>query len=198
MDRATRIRLHLTSPGVRSMLCAGLPTRGPPNFGLGRRPGDPRLVLLGQVLQFAWHSQASCLILEGSADLARLPQLQQMLKDFADRAEMQLHQIELDLADQWASSRVRWWAILLPAGLPTLQLHRWPVQSPPLAVQDIIPEWPVWPTMEEADLLWDPKEQQAFADPAFGPEPRILAASSHVHVDAEASLSVSRVSGLRG
>ncbi|CAE7194447.1 DHX57, partial [Symbiodinium microadriaticum] len=164
------------------MLCAGLPAQGPPRFGLGPRPGDPRLVLLGQVLQLAWHTQASCLLLEGPIDLAQQSQFQCLLRDFAAKADLQLHQIDLDLADQWVSSRARWWAVLLPRGLPILQLQRWPALSPPLSVHDVIPEWPVWPAVDEADLKWSVQEVDAYNDPTLGSDSRVLAASGQAPV----------------
>ncbi|CAE7466734.1 unnamed protein product [Symbiodinium sp. CCMP2592] len=120
-DRDTRIRLHMISPEIRSMLCAGLPASG--------------------------------LVLEGPVDLAKLPSLQQLLGDFATRAGLQLHQTTLDLADQWASSRIRWWAVLLPTDLPVTQFGSWPVHSPSIVVQDVVPEWPVWPADEEVRTL---------------------------------------------
>ena len=51
-----------------------------------------------------------------------------------------------------------------------MQLHRWPVQPCPPVVQDVIPDWPVWPEAEEANLKWDAQELQAYADPALGSE----------------------------
>lgn len=181
-DRHTCIQIHQVSQEIRSMLCAGLPAQGPPRFGLGPRPGDPRLVLLGQVLQLAWHTQASCLLLEGPIDLAQQSQFQCLLRDFAAKADLQLHQIDLDLADQWVSSRARWWAVLLPRGLPILQLQRWPALSPPLSVHDVIPEWPVWPAVDEADLKWSVQEVDAYNDPTLGSDSRVLAASGQAPV----------------
>ena len=169
-DRSTRLQLHQVSPEIRSMLCASIPTLGPPRSGLGPCPGDSRWVLLRHILQLAWHTQASCLILAGPVAFAKHPQFQRLLGEFATKAGLRLHQVELDLADQWASSRVRWWAVLLPTGLPQMQLHRWPVQPCPPVVQDVIPDWPVWPEAEEANLKWDAQELQAFADPALGSE----------------------------
>ncbi|CAE7246184.1 unnamed protein product [Symbiodinium necroappetens] len=86
-----------------------------------------------------------------------------------------MHHLTLELADQWASHRLRWWAALLPNGLPLQALRGWAAVSPLLKVQDVIPVWPTWPTPVEAALLWDAKEQEAFAN--LSQETRVLVAS---------------------
>ena len=174
-ERADRIRLHQVAPEVRSMLCAGLPRHGYPRSGLGPGVGDHRHATLGHILQLMWHTQASCLVLEGPVDIIQSTPAMKCLSAFAEQADLQMHHLTLELADQWASHRLRWWAALLPNGLPLQALRGWAAVSPLLKVQDVIPVWPTWPTPVEAALLWDAKEQEAFAN--LSQETRVLVAS---------------------
>ena len=149
---------------------------GIPPFGLGPGSPDPRHMVLASVLQHMWHSQASCLILECTPEFERSAPAMQCLGSFADRAGLVLQHTTLELADQWASYKCRWWAILSPAGLQ-LEVCPWPVLGSPPKVQDVIPEWPAWPKAIETALLWDAKELEIIGDSRLDSEPRTLVAS---------------------
>ncbi|CAE7670476.1 unnamed protein product [Symbiodinium sp. CCMP2592] len=136
-----------------------------------------RQEILAHVLQTTWHLQACCLVLECSPDIALSPQAMQSITQLAEKANFELHCVALELADQWASHRCSWWAVLLPAGLPPLQLCSWPVLRPALTVQDVIPEWPVWPKATETALQWDSKEIEIIGEPKPDLEPLLLAAT---------------------
>ena len=64
--------------------------------------------------------------------------------------------------------------VMLPQHLPQPHMQPWPAITPSLVVGDVIPEWPLWSPLDEAQLLWTEEEAQAYADPRLGTEPRIL------------------------
>ena len=101
----------------------------------------------------------------------------QCLELFAATAGLVLQHTVLELADQWASRRRSWWAVLSLAGTEQFQLRPWPALATPTKVQDVIPEWPAWPKAIEAALLWDAKERETIEDPAFASASHVLVAS---------------------
>ena len=115
-DRDARIALHQQNPDIRSMVCAGLPCLGS-SSGLGPGSKDP-LAALFPVLQFAWHSQSSCIVLEGATGLQSNGKVLQCLHSFAETAGFQMQHVVLDLAQHWAATRPRWWAVFLPSDMP--------------------------------------------------------------------------------
>ena len=173
-EREVRIQLHAVSCDLRHILSAGIPCQGYSRQGLGLGFKDPRSLTVLHVLQATWHSQASGLVLECVAEIQSHPEAMQCLSSFAQKAGFALHQVVLELSDQWASKRLRWWAVMVPACLPPFVLDPWPSNGPSPVVQDVIPEWPLWTSEEEAALTWDTVEQEAYANPLFGTEPRLL------------------------
>ena len=130
--------------------------------------------MLLNVLQVAWRNQAHGLLLECVAEVQNFPEALGPLRLLASRMGFQMHQLVLELGDQWASRRHRWWCVMLPAGLPPLNLQPWPATDQKLVVSDVIAEWPLWPHEEECALAWTPLEVERYADPAFGNDTRHL------------------------
>ena len=177
-EREVRIRFHEATAEVSSMLAAGIPCQGYSRQGQGKGVLDPRSTTALHVLQCAWHVQSSGVILECVAEILSHPQAISWLMDFAARAGFQYRHVTLDLADQWASKRLRWWAVMVPADMPAFELRAWPPVCPTVLVQDVIPEWPIFPPAEEEVLLWTEQEIAAYGDPDLGSEPRLLDAAS--------------------
>ena len=176
--REVRIALHQSCAGTRSLLAAGIPCQG---YSIqGSRQGflDARSQTLIPVLQASWHMQVAGVVLECVSEISDSIEAIDCLKSFAFNAGYQIAQVHLELAHQWASRRRRWWAVLLPACLPDFELRPWPAHAVPTTVGDVMPEVPLWDVDTEKQLLWDSAEQAAYANPAYGTEPRLLAASS--------------------
>ena len=173
-DPQARRQLHFIQANTRCMLGASLPGPGccrdlASGFSVQGCP------LLCHVLQAAWHMQASGVILECELNLLDNQQCAAWLREFAIKAGFHQAQVVLDLAQQWSARRVRWWAVLLPASLPALQLSSWPLLPELRKVGDVTPVWPQWADEIEQALRWDDAEQQAFSDPDLGPTHRTLA-----------------------
>ena len=150
----------LPGPGLRRSLEGGFSVQGCP--------------LLCHVLQAAWHMQACGVILECELNLLHNQHNALWLNQFMTKAGFSSVQVSLDLSQQWSTRRARWWLVLLPAHLPTLQLPVWPQLSEYRVVGDVIPVWPQWADEVEQELQWDEKEQEAFSDPDLGPTSRVL------------------------
>ena len=172
--RHVRIRLHEVEPHSAFILSAGIPCQGYSRQGNGLGFQDPRSQTLLHILQCAWHTQAAAIVLECVVEIQASAEAMQCLCDFASRAGYVLHQVRLELSDQWCTRRHRWWGVLLPQHLPQPHMQPWPAITPSLVVGDVIPEWPLWSPLDEAQLLWTEEEAQAYADPRLGTEPRIL------------------------
>ncbi|CAE7238032.1 aquIMA [Symbiodinium sp. KB8] len=156
------------------VLAAGFPCNSFSLQGSGRGLSDSRGQVLLSVLQVAWRNQAHGLLLECVAEVQNFPEALGPLRLLAGRMGFQMHQLVLELGDQWASRRHRWWCVMLPAGLPQLNLQPWPATAQKLVVSDVIAEWPLWPQEEECALAWTPLEAERYADPAFGNDTRHL------------------------
>ena len=177
-DPEVRRQVHLVQPELRCMLAAGIPCHSYSRQGLRQGFRDPRSHTLCHVLQLAWHSHACGIILECVTEIQRHPDALACLRDFAKRANFRISEVVLDLSHQWASKRLRWWAVLLPSNMPALALPSWPQSVSLWTVAQVIPEWPIWPAEEEAALLWDPAEIAAYSNPDFGQDDRTLASTA--------------------
>ena len=173
-NAATRRELHEALPRGRCIVAASLPKLRDCIQGLGVDPASTDNRLLHSVLQLAWTSQASGIVLVTSADPWLHPATRACIEDFAAKAGYQTTLVKLDLAFQWASSRIRWWLVLLPNELPKFQMLPWPKSQDPWLVQHVIPEWPVWPDETEAALVWDEEEAEEFSKHPHGQVPRML------------------------
>ena len=167
-------RMHLIATTDSYLLGAGIPCQPYSAQGTGGGMQDPRGQLLFTVLQIGWRQQVSGIILECVDTIAQFPEPLQLLRDFATHAGFSFHQVQLDLAHQWASRRRRWWSVLLPARLPPFELLVWNVVQPTVNIGLVIPEWPVWSSDVESFLLWTQEEKTMFEDARYGPECRLL------------------------
>ena len=170
---------------------------------------------LHSLLVLAWRLQTSCLLLECTQNLDTCRAAAALLSDFAAKAGLQVASLQLDLADQWASRRNRWWYLLVPRNMPQLKLHAWLPSDPRTLVGLVLPELPSWPVSDEQSHAWTEQEQAMFQDPRFGADCRRLDLQSQAplaqHVwgatcspcpcgcrDASPSLAAQEIQGLNG
>ena len=167
-----RARIARHQAGSGCTLVAGFPCQPYSRQGAGGGLADQRGHTLLHTLQLARQTQADCIILECVSEVQQYPAAMEVLHDFARRTGFQFSEVVLELGDQWASRRRRWWGVFVPAHLPSLSLLPWPVVSPPVVIGDILPEWPTWPIEHEQELAWTALEQAMYQDERFGKEPR--------------------------
>ena len=92
----------------------------------------------------------------------------------ASRMEFQVRQVHLELGAQWASSRLRWWCVLLPQSPVDFELVSWPKAATWQTVGEVIGGRPVWPEEAEHSLSWTAQEREAYANPAYGGDQRVF------------------------
>ena len=114
MNRSDRIHIHLQGPSHPVLLSAGFPCQPYSRHGNALAAEDPRSQVLGGVLRLAWHMQAAGLVLECVAEVAQCREAIQTIQGFAAKMNFDMQTVVLDLQDQWAACRRRWWALLLP------------------------------------------------------------------------------------
>ena len=160
--------------GVRSVVTAGFPCQ--PYSVMGSQAGlaDPRGQVLLSVLQVAWRIQSVALILECVAEVASFASTLEVIRHFARAAHFQVHEVILDLQDQWASRRRRWWAALIPLDFHSQPIPVWPDARDQWPVARVIPEWPLWQPAEEESLCWTADEVAKYGDEAYGRDSRCL------------------------
>ena len=164
--------MHNTCPDSIGLLAAGFPRQ--PYSVQGDRGGlrDARGGTLGHVLRAAWLLQADGLVLENVTEVTVHQDTMDVLASFAARMQFRPSSCLLELADQWPCRRHRWWQVMLPAHLPPLNLQAWQALPTRMRIRDIIPEWPIWPVEEEANLTWTPEKSSMYNDAAYGHDSR--------------------------
>ena len=171
---AVRRQVHLASPDFPVLLGAGFPCQPFSRQGSGQALADPRSEVLGSVLLLSWQMQCAGLILECVDEVQDCEEAKQAIRLFASKLGLEFQEVTLELADQWASHRKRWWAVLLPAAEEAFHLQNWTKASWGRTVGEIIPEWPIWSMEEEASLKWTVQEAAKFGDVRCGKDPRYL------------------------
>ena len=156
------------------LLSAGFPCNSYSPQGSGRGLQDTRGQVLLSVLRLAWQLQAPGLLLECVPEVQEHVEVRDLLQTFASHMGMKIHQVVLELGDQWISRRCRWWCAMLPQGMPSFQLTAWPQLSPKPVIGDEISQWPEWPIDEELALAWTEEEAQKYGDPTYGNDCRRL------------------------
>ena len=168
-------KLHSCAGGTPCLLAAGFPCQPFSCQGDGLGLADLRGKTLHAILRCGWLMQSAGIILECVANIINYPEALNLIQAYARSRGWRMHTTILDLQDQWASRRKRWWCVLLPHHqAATFALMAWPKTTCYSTVQDVIPEWPAWPTMEEENLLWDSNECTKYQDPIYGTDNRGL------------------------
>ena len=106
--------------------------------------------------------------------MANFPDTMELLQTFARHVGLCMSSVILELGDQWASKRRRWWAALVPADLPDLDLRPWTCSADFRKICQVMPVWPQWPAEEERALRWTEHEKECYSDPRFGTDARRL------------------------
>ena len=172
--RDCRLAIHKQAAGQGCLLTAGIPCQGYSSQGLGLGLSDPRSQTVYPVLQVAWHMQVHGVVLECVASITECEEVMKVFRLFAAHAGFRFTSVKLELAHQWASRRFRWWGIFLPSSLPEVCIPNWHDDSLCWPVQAVLPDWPQWTMEEEMQLIWTPEEKDAFSNPSYGKDPRVI------------------------
>ena len=174
-DMEALFKFHQIGSAQPCLLSAGFPCQ--PHSAQGDQQGmrDSRGQTLISILKASWYRQSVGLILECVHNARHNVDVQNLLAQYANLRRWQVHHVTLDLQDQWASKRKRWWCIMIPedSRVP-FSLHPWPSTNPFPNVGSVIQEWPVWSNADESNLQWTSEEEQKYGDPQYGRDLRHL------------------------
>ncbi|CAJ1386884.1 unnamed protein product [Effrenium voratum] len=165
-DMEALFKFHQIGLAQPCLLSAGFPCQ--PYSAQGDQQGmrDSRGQTLISILKASWYLQSVGLILECVHNARHNVDVQNLLAQYANLRRWQVHHVTLDLQDQWASKRKRWWCIMIPkdSRVP-FSMHPWPSTNPFPNVGSVIQEWPVWSNADESNLQWTSEEEQKYGDP---------------------------------
>ena len=174
MDLGLAKKIHQIfeeSPGTMTM---GFPCQPWSSQGAGKGVMDDRFQTFYAGLRIMFLVQGQSAILECVPNAGQCPQIQAGLQALAEAMHWDILQIELDLQDRWASRRRRWWALLLPSSKNSHGLQAWQVQDTYAKVGSLFTQWGSWAHAEENDLQLFSFEMEAYLNPMFGNDKRIL------------------------
>ena len=155
-------------------LLAGFPCQPFSVQGRQRGHDDPRSLVYWAVLRAMALLGAEYGLLECVTQAATDPVIQAGLQAFVEVMQWQSQQTILELSQQWAMHRRRWWAALLSCDWPTSPIPSWSTTSSQITIGHVLPAWGEWSEFDERDLQLSMMELQAYTNPCYGKEPRLL------------------------
>ena len=152
----------------------GFPCQPFSSQGLALGLSDERCKAFWAGLRLIYLNQNQAAILECVKGAGTNPTIQQALHLLAEKMDMQFLSTSLDLADQWACRRARWWAMLIPKAWVSTGLRPWPKSDEFQIVGDIFRHFGIWSEDEERELHLTRTELEMYMNPQFGSDPRVL------------------------
>ena len=173
-DINTVMKIHDALGERRAGLIGGFPCQPFSRLGNEQHFHDARADTFYRVLETAIRLQSVWVLLECVKPAGQNNEVKQTLKRFAEVMNFQMCEINLHLHRTWPAHRARWWVLLVPCdlALPPLRDLPWLVEWQKL--EDIIPEWAIWPQSHEDALLLNEYELGYFLDERYGQTDRGL------------------------
>ena len=164
---------HATS---RFGLLCGFPCQPFSTLGHATGFGDRRAWTFFSVLDFAYLTQASFLLLECVVGAGTHGLVQSSIQAFCHARKFRCITAVLHLDNALPCHRTRWWCLLVPEWLPEFSIPDLPVGFDFPTIGSVFPTWPCWPLEEEQQLSLDLMELDAFANPDYrtGETSRVL------------------------
>eukprot|EP00435_Cladocopium_sp_Y103_P021134 s799_g5.t1 len=159
------------SPGTATL---GFPCQPHSSQGWQKGSDDARFLVFWKGLHIIFMVHAQSAILECVPAAGEHPEIVKGLQALAASMGWDILTLQLSLHEQWPCRRNRWWALLLPKEWNTYGLHPWPESSSFRVVGDVFKCWGQWTEQEEFDLQLFDFEYQAYSNPAFGSDKRLL------------------------
>ena len=166
--------IHAASPHAPMTASFGFPCQPFSMQGRGLGLSDPRATTFWSGLRVIWFLQCQAAILECVATVAKYQVIPQALQKLADAMQWNVHTIVLELSDQLPCKRRRWWALMLPRAWDAFGLRPWTPVNPSPIIESILPSFGHWDEASESDLMLTWNEWQAFANPLFGDDQRLV------------------------
>ena len=158
----------------RGGLLAGFPCQ--PFGTLGRHLAfrDARARTFFSVMDLAFLTQCTFLLLECVVGASQHPLIRDTLQDFCKVRHFKMIEQVLHLHHSLPNYRTRWWCLLVPDWLPDVCIPDLPCSHEFATIGDLFPFWPVWKYQEEHQLQLTLDERVAFLSPSFGTQCRLL------------------------
>eukprot|EP00438_Fugacium_kawagutii_P036700 Skav200932 [mRNA] locus=scaffold2433:372726:376943:+ [translate_table: standard] len=164
-----------TNPGTTTM---GFPCQPHSSQGRGLGSADPRHMTFWGGLRVMFLSQTQSAVLECVPAAGTNIDIQRGLQKLAHAMDWDILTQVLDLQDQWPCRRKRWWALCLPKSWNVLGLPTWSPMSSFSHVGSLFHHWGVWTDADEEDLQLFAFELEAYSNPDYGDDARIISFSS--------------------
>ena len=149
------IQIQMTLAGLvgsSSWLAAGFPCQPWSRLGDGKGTMDDRAKALPAIMEYAYWTRPSAIVLECVVEAGRDPAVQQLLTEWAKLAGYHYVCQELKLENLWPNRRERWWALLYPLALPKIILQQLPMHKSRAVLADLLPVMPEWPEQHLKEL----------------------------------------------
>ena len=150
--------------GSATWLAAGFPCQPWSKLGDGKGTMDERAKTLPAILEFAFWTRPTAMVLECVVEAGRDPLVQQMLQEWAKHAGYHYVHQELRLEHLWPNRRERWWALLYPLALPKIYLQPLPIHKSRAVLADLLPVMPVWPETHLQELRLGATEKKLYIE----------------------------------
>lgn len=165
---------HQAMAGLGSGLAAGFPCQPFSSMGAMHGFSDPRASIYFRILDVAYLTQCSFLLLECVPGVSGLRPITDAMDRFCEVMHFQWRTTILHLDRALPSRRTRWWLLALPKDMSLPVLRDLPLSHDRQRLGQVITSWPLWPLEEEQELQLSQAEQDMHHDSSYGVVPRLL------------------------
>ena len=173
-DLAFVQQLHHKVAGESFVISAGFPCQPYSQQGMMNQCNDPRAQTFRGLIKAILMLQPAAVMLECVPGAALDKEVQMGLKHLCEKMQWHGADAILELSHQWPTRRKRWWVLLAPTSWNLSSFGPWPSESNFDRVSKVLPSFGEFALAVEEELLLTPAELQAYSDPRFGDEDRLL------------------------
>ena len=152
----------------------GFPCQPYSRQGFQRGELDSRAEVLPKALKVIYLLQSQAIVLECVTGAKNNQVVHAYINEIAKGLDLQIEDVELELARQWPMKRHRWWVLMTPKTWNNTPIPTWPKTQKWNTIGDIIDGWHRWPLEQEQSLWLTQEECDKYNDIKYGNEVREL------------------------